>query len=40
MRIMVIGIMNDHNNGLDIRPLLPETASQQLWGRKKMILVD
>ena len=32
---MVIGIMNDHNNGLDIRPLLPETASQQLWGRKK-----
>lgn len=34
MRIMVTGIMNDHNNELVIRPLFPETASQQLWGEK------
>jgi hypothetical protein len=28
---MVIGMMNDHKNGLAIKPLLFETASQQLW---------
>lgn len=31
MRIRVTGTMNDHNNGLAIKPLLPWVASQQLW---------
>lgn len=35
MRIRVTGTMNDHNNGLAIKPLLPWVASQQLWREKK-----
>lgn len=35
MRIRVTGTMNDHNNGLAIKPLLPRVASQQLWREKK-----
>ena len=32
---MIIGMMNDHNNGLVIKPLLSWVASQQLWREKK-----
>lgn len=35
MMIRVTGTMNDHNNGLAIKPLLPWVASQQLWREKK-----